>query len=334
MNKVKIIQKTSVATIIMLFNQSTVYASDYSECIIEYSINSSVKIKNKEEFDNCLKSLKGKNIEAVVAIGGATPSGSLKRNKQLADERLKTTINYISNNFQNVRIKTYNVGVNDTIGKKVYLSFIMNDENNIESTGYFKNKISELEVELQNKDALLAASEIQAIELQTANSNLLQERNQQVYNKTRHNERDLNLHAAVRMGFDRVYNSTVTSNYLSVGSELSWTPIFSFINPELGAKFSTSISQENLFDTNLKDVTNAYGFFGVNTKIKGLIAGGRVLLGKEWLVFSENNPKADYFSTGGELRVGYLFDNKLSVFGSYALTEHIQMMGIELGANF
>ncbi|WP_338637416.1 hypothetical protein [Spirobacillus cienkowskii] len=334
MNKVKIIQKTSVATIIMLFNQSTVYASDYSECIIEYSINSSVKIKNKEEFDNCLKSLKGKNIEAVVAIGGATPSGSLKRNKQLADERLKTTINYISNNFQNVRIKTYNVGVNDTIGKKVYLSFIMNDEKNSESTGYFKNKISELEVEVQNKDALLAASEIQAIELQTANSNLLQERNQQVYNKTRHNERDLNLHAAVRMGFDRVYNSTVTSNYLSVGSELSWTPIFSFINPEFGAKFSTSISQENLFDTNLKDVTNAYGFFGVNTKIKGLIAGGRVLLGKEWLVFSENNPKADYFSTGGELRVGYLFDNKLSVFGSYALTEHIQMMGIELGANF
>jgi hypothetical protein len=143
MNKVKIIQKTSVATIIMLFNQSTVYASDYSECIIEYSINSSVKIKNKEEFDNCLKSLKGKNIEAVVAIGGATPSGSLKRNKQLADERLKTTINYISNNFQNVRIKTYNVGVNDTIGKKVYLSFIMNDENNIESTGYFKNKMKQ-----------------------------------------------------------------------------------------------------------------------------------------------------------------------------------------------
>jgi hypothetical protein len=334
MNKIKIIQKISVSTIIMLFNQTTGYASDYTECIIEYSINSSVKIKNKEEFDNCLKSLKGKNIEAIVAIGGATPSGSLKRNKQLSDERIKTTINYISHNFPNVRIKTYNVGVNDTIGKKVYLSFVINDENNNENIVDLKNKISELDVELQNKEALLAASEIQAIELQTANRNLLQERNQQVFDKPRNPEKNLNLRAAVRIGFDRVYHAEVMSNYLSVGSELSWSPISAFINPELGAKFTTSISQENLFDTNLKDVTNAYGFFGINTKIMGLIAGGRVLLGKEWLVFSENNPKADYFSTGGELRLGYLFDNKISIFGSYALTEHIQMMGIELGTNF
>ncbi|APJ04786.1 hypothetical protein [Silvanigrella aquatica] len=319
------------SSIILLLNWNS-YASEEKQCILEFVTNSSVKIKNKNDFEFCINELQERGVEAIIAIGGTSASGTKNRNKQLAEERVDTASLFVNKIFPNTRIKKINAGSQAQIGEKVHVSFIMANEKTEAQNSILSKKIDELEWELQNIEALLAASEGEVLELQSREK--IHEEKHLSDMKEKDKLKKINkphFRIAPRFGYDSILNND-DSHYLSVGAEAAWTNRESTFRPELGGKIMTSLGK--IENNKVPNVTNAYGFFGLGLSAKGFLSGARFLVGEEWIKNSAGDSKKNNLGMGGEVRLGYEMENGFSIIADYGLTKNIQMIGFNLGYIF
>ncbi len=299
---------------------------EQKDCLIEFKVNSSVVLENKKELDSCLDKLGEKNIEAVTIIGSASNIGSTKRNKELSYERGLTVSRIINAKFPNAIIKSISVGANEEIGKKAHIHFVLSSQNELEQSAKMQQKVDLLEQQNSSLEA----------ELEKKKQNLISEK---VYHQNSNSQgfksfldENPNFRIAARLGVDSTRIDQRRS-YMSGGAEVSWLNRESFTRPEFGIKATTSIDNIRVNGDSVSRVTNAYGFAGLGGTAMGLVGGIRLLLGGEWIDIGPKIPQQDHAAVGGEARVGYEWGKGMSVFASYALTQHIQMVGIDVGVS-
>lgn len=314
-----------------LLNNNVAQASEQKDCTIEFKLNSSVVLQNKNELDICLNQLEQKNIEAVTVIGSATQSGSSKRNKKLAKERALTISRIVKAKFPNAVIKNIDVGANEEIGKKTQIHFVLTDESAIQQTAKLQEQINlleqnnrALENELEKKEKV-AALENSALAAQ-------QEKNKEAEKHSSFFNEDPNFRVAVRGGVDST-RVKERHNYASIGGEFSWLNRDKYLRPEVGVKATSSIADVKINGDTVNQVSNVYGFFGIGATALGLVGGVRLLVGGEWIDIANNIPHEDQVAVGGEARLGYEWKKGVSIFGSYGLTEHLQMIGVDIGVS-
>ena len=120
---------------------------------------------------------------------------------------------------------------------------------------------------------------------------------------------------------------------MSGGGELSWLYRDNYFRPEVGIKASSSIDGVSINGDSVSRVSNAYGFIGVGATALGLVGGARLLVGGEWIDIAKNVPHQDQVAVGGEGRIGYEWKRGISMFASYGITEHLQMIGVDIGVS-
>ena len=310
---------------------NSVAAVEQKDCSIEFKVNSAVLLENKDELDSCLEEFNGTNIESVTIVGSATKSGSIKRNKELAYERALTVSRIIKAKFPNASIKIISVGANEEIGKKTNVHFVVTNQSELKERSKIQGKLDVLE---QRNSALEA--ELQRKETPPPDENLASQSAE--YNRGKENEgksffdENPNVRAAARLGIDSTRQNQ-QRNYMSAGGEISWLSRDNFARPELGVKASTSIDGVKIDGDSVSRVSNAYGFAGVGATALGLVGGVRLLVGGEWIDIAKDVPIQDQYAIGGEARLGYEWKRGMSFFVSYGLTEHLQMVGLDLGVS-
>ncbi len=306
-------------------------ASEHKECEIEFKLNSSVVLKNQKSLDSCLESLNPSNIEAVTVVGSASISGPKSRNRVLAHERSLMLERIVKAKFPNVPVKVLNLGPNEDLGKNSQINFVLKSADEVvleadrakmqENMQVLQQQVTNLEGQLQVKEQALAVNE--DINLKTPPEEKVQE-------EKSFSEKNPNLRAALRVGVDstRVANQR---NYLSGGGEIAWLNRDSNFRPEIGVKSTVSIDGVKINNNSVSRVTNVYGFLGAGASAQGFVTGVRILGGQEWINIDANTPNQDQFALGGEARLGYEWKRGISLFASYALTEHLQMAGLDIG---
>ncbi len=118
---------------------------------------------------------------------------------------------------------------------------------------------------------------------------------------------------------------------MSYGAEASWINRDSAFRPEVGGQIDTSAGGVKVGNDSVANITNTYGFVGLGTSALGFVTGIRGLVGYEWINIGNNLPEDNRFAVGGEARIGYEWKRGPSVFASYALTERLQMIGVDIG---
>ncbi len=311
-----------------LLSSVVAYSLEQSECYIEFKLNSSVTLENKNDFDSCLNRFENKNIEAATIIGSASKGGRIARNKKLAQERAATISQIIKAKYPNAAIKEINVGANEEIGKKAHIHFIFTDQGEVQKVRAMQDKIEGLEQ--KNKEL---ESEVDRKETVTSNES---DSLRQALAK-KEEEKSLllsepNFRAAARLGVD----STLIDyrrNYISAGGELSWLYREKYLRPEFGVKAMTSIDGVSIDGDTVSRVSNLYGFAGIGATALGLVGGARILVGGEWIYIAKNVPDQEQVGVGAEARLGYEWKRGLSLFASYGITKHVQMIGIDVGVS-
>lgn len=305
------------------------YASEEINCTVDFNNNSSVTFEDKDSLNQCLSKISDKTVDSATIIGSASLTGSKKRNLKLAKERATTLERVIKSKFPEANIKKISLGENSDAGRKSELIFIIRDDTD-------KKKITELSQTLEGLKIDIQQDKINKKNLEEQRIASINEEARQSIKKEESNaffNENPNFRLALRAGVDTLVDYSNLS-YMSGGAEFAWINRNTFIRPEVGAKFMTSISGVKIEDKEVTNVMNAYGFVGGGFGLKGFVTGARLLLGNEWINVNDKTNKTNEFAVGGEARLGYEWEKGISVFGSYALTKRIQMIGVDVGLSF
>ncbi|APJ04784.1 hypothetical protein [Silvanigrella aquatica] len=144
------------------------------------------------------------------------------------------------------------------------------------------------------------------------------------------NNRNSNFYISPRIGVDAITKKS-GGYFLSMGAEAVWIPLTAYdgiFTTEVGAKFISSV--DKVSQSSINKVRSFYGFLGVGTSVKkNIVTGIRLLIGNEWIELESSDSSAqNQLGMGGEVKIGYEWENKYSLFASYGLTQNIQMTGI------
>lgn len=302
-------------------------AVEHHDCSIEFKVNSSVVLQNKQALEACLNQLDQKNVESATVVGSASQSGNLKRNQKLAQERGQTVAQLIKARFPNAIVKQISVGANEEIGKKTQIHFVISDGKDAQVAAQTQQQVDALQQKITQMEAESARKE----QLASAENLAAQQKEEKEAHKSFFNENP-NFRAALRLGVDSTRVDAKRS-YLSGGGEIEWLNRESYMRPEFGVKASTSIDGVKVNNDQVNSVSNVYGFAGIGGTALGLVAGVRLLIGGEWINIDSRTPQQDQAAIGGEARLGYEWKRGTSVFASYGLTDHLQMIGIDVGVS-
>ncbi|MGY3804485.1 hypothetical protein ACWNT8_10510 [Pigmentibacter ruber] len=323
--------KYKIILLQVFFFPQIISALEEKECVIEFQNNSSEIIKNEENLNYCLNSLANKKIENVVAYGSSSWTGSTAKNQQLASQRAKRSISFIKKRYPDILVKELNPFQMQYIGTKAVVTFYYNDPAEEKNIALLETKISEMDMEIKNRDALLASTGEELDNLKKENKDLSSKNKSQEQYSDSYNA-DAKFRIGSLFSYDTYYRESGI-NYLSLGTEFSWVIKASHFRPEIGAKIKTSIPNLKISDNNVQ-VTNTYAFLGLGMSIKSFSTGLRVIGGKEWIKVPEKNIDKGDLAAGGEVRVGYETERGPSVFLTYSLTNNIQMIGLDVGLSF
>lgn len=309
----------------------TASALDEKECSIEFENNSSSVITNQDSMNYCFSRLENKQVENIVVYGSTTTKGTLTKNKKLAIDRAKKSISLLKKRYPDVPVKELNPYQMKSMGTKAIVMFYYKEPAENKNIAFLETKISEMDMEIKNKDALLAAAdgEIEKLKKKDIDYNYqTQQKNQQAINSYA----DPNFRIGSLFTYDTYYRESGI-NYLSLGSEFTWLIKSEHFRPEIGAKIKTSIPNLKLSDNNIQ-VTNTYAIFGLGMTAQAFSAGLRVIGGKEWIKVPERNINKSDLAAGGEARIGFELEKGPSIFLTYSLTNNLQMIGLDVGLSF
>jgi hypothetical protein len=307
----------------------SIQASEEFNCIIEFENNSSVNFINQNNLDECFEKLNNKDITAATIISSASLTGTKNHNFILSKETPTTLERIVKLKYPDILIKKISMGENKDLGRKNEIVFIIKDESD-------KKRISELtqsleDIKLKNQQDQLNKDLNEKQRLASIDDEI--EQNKKNEKKNAFFNENPNFRVAIRTGMDTVVDGRYL-NYLSGGAEFAWINRNTFIRPEVGVKFISSISGIKINDQEVTNVMNAYVFVGGGIGIKGFVTGARLLLGNEWIDINNKTEKINDFALGGEARIGYEWEKGISLFASYALTKRIQMIGADIGYSF
>jgi hypothetical protein len=221
------------------------------------------------------------------------------------------------------------VGSNEEIGKKTQIHLVLADQKELEEHAVLQNKVDSLEqknnaleTEMQRKESI---DESQAAQEAAAKQREIEAKENKSFF-----DGNPNFRLAASLGVNTTLVD-VQRNYLAGGAEIAWINTQSYVRPEVGIKGSTSIGEVKISGDDINRVSNVYGFVGVGGKALGMVGGIRVLGGQEWINIADNVKEQNQLAFGGEARLGYEWNRGVSTFVSYARTEHLQMIGLDVG---
>ncbi|WGL59778.1 hypothetical protein QEJ31_14695 [Pigmentibacter sp. JX0631] len=323
--------KYKILLLQVCFIPLTSNALEEKECVVEFENNSSENIKNEENLNYCLNSLANKKIENIVTYAGSSRTGSAAKNKHLASQRAKRSILLIKERYPEIPVKKLNPFQMEYMGTKAVITFYYKDPAEAKNIALLETKISEMDMEIKNRDALLASTGEELDNLKK-DYNDLSSKNKSENQYSDKYKTEPKFRIGSLFSYDTYYRESGI-NYLSLGTEFSWLMKVSHFRPEIGAKIKTSIPNLKISDNNVQ-VTNTYAFLGLGMSVKSFSTGLRVIGGKEWIKVPEKNIDKGDLAAGGEVRVGYETEKGPSIFLTYSLTNNIQMIGIDVGLSF
>ncbi len=309
----------------------TATALDERECSIEFENNSASIITNQDSMNYCFSRLENKLVENIVVYGSASIKGTNTKNQLLAAERAKKSISLLKKRYPDVPVKQLNPHQMKKMGTKAIVTFYYKEPAEVKNISLLETKISELDTEIKNKDALLAAADGEIEKLKKKENNSIYQ-DQQGSQQSKDNITDHNFRIGSLFTYDTYYRESGI-NYLSLGTEFSWLLKTQNFRPEIGAKIKTSIPNLKISDNNVQ-VTNTYAFLGLGMSVNLFSAGLRVIGGKEWIKIPEKNINKSDLAAGGEARIGYEMEKGPSIFLTYSLTNNLQMLGLDVGLSF
>ena len=304
---------------------------DDQECSIEFNLNSAVHFQKKDSLDECFKKLGKNELQAVTIIGSASPGGTVKLNTKLANERASTIKKLVKLKYPNARIKVITFKENKEIGKKTQLYFISKSNEDKQKLTTAQEQINLLQ---RKNDVLMAENENNKDKLSHAQYKSEVEKNKVTEDNEYFYPNGYKLNSALRLGLDTTRGNEVL-HFSSIGAEASWLNHEKYLRPEFGIKGSTSLKDVHVVNNDdVTQVSNVYGFVGGGVSVMGFVTGLRLLAGHEWININSHVPEHNQFALGGEGRIGYEWQKGMALFASYALTDHLQMVGLDFGYNF